>query len=65
MKNIYDYLAFVSQVESKSIEEAEKDSNWLNAIQDELNQFERNKIWTLVEKPLDSSIIGTKWIFRN
>ena len=39
MRNIYDYLAFVSQTEPKSIEEAEQDSNWLNAIQDELSQF--------------------------
>ena len=64
MRNIYDYLVFVSQVEPKSIEEAEQDSNWLNAMQDELNQFECNKVWTLVEKPSNLSVIGTKWVFR-
>ena len=35
------------------------------AMQEELNQFERNKVWDLVEKPLNHPIIGTKWIFRN
>ena len=34
-------------------------------MQDELNQFERNKVWTLVEKPSNVSIIGTKWVYRN
>ena len=30
------------------------------AMQEELNQFERNKIWTLVDRPNDYLIIGTK-----
>ena len=34
-------------------------------MQDELNKFERNKFWTLVEKPSNLSVIGTKWVFRN
>ena len=32
----------------------------------ELNNFERNKVWKLVEKPKDyRNVIGTKWIFKN
>ena len=34
-------------------------------MQEELNKFERNKVWELVEKPGNHPIIGTKWIFRN
>ena len=34
-------------------------------MQEELNQFERSDIWELVPRPIDQSIIGTKWIFRN
>ena len=34
-------------------------------MQEELNQFERNKVWDLVEKLLDHPIIETKWIFKN
>ena len=34
------------------------------AMQDELNNFERNQVWTLVERP-NTNIIGTKWVFRN
>ena len=35
------------------------------AMQEELNQFERNNVWILVEKSKDYPIIGTKWMFRN
>ncbi|KAJ3673013.1 hypothetical protein LUZ60_006387 [Juncus effusus] len=34
-------------------------------MQDELAQFERNRVWTLVPRPDNRSIIGTKWVFRN
>jgi len=34
-------------------------------MHEELNQFERNKVWTLVDRPKDHPIIGTKWIYRN
>jgi hypothetical protein len=35
-------------------------------MHDELNNFERNKLWTLVERPKDChNVIRTKWIFKN
>ena len=34
-------------------------------MQEKLNQFERNKVWNLVPRPNNCSIIGTKWVFRN
>jgi hypothetical protein len=33
-------------------------------MQDELNNFKRNKVWSLVERP-KQNIVGTKWVFRN
>jgi len=41
------------------------DSNWIKAVQEELNQFERNQIWTLTTRPRNHHVIGTKWVFRN
>jgi hypothetical protein len=32
---------------------------------EELENFKRNEIWTLVQPPRDVNIIGTKWIFKN
>ncbi|GJV33069.1 retrovirus-related pol polyprotein from transposon TNT 1-94 [Tanacetum coccineum] len=34
-------------------------------IQEELNQFERSRVWTLVPPPSGNNITRTKWIFRN
>ncbi|CAM8941229.1 unnamed protein product [Rhodiola kirilowii] len=34
-------------------------------MQEELHQFERNKVWRLVPRPEDENVIGTKWVFRN
>ena len=58
-------VAFLSQLEPKNVIKALEDDHWIIAMQEELNQFERNKVWNLVLRPNDYSIIGTKWIFRN
>jgi hypothetical protein len=34
------------------------------AMQEELNNFEKNQVWILVERP-NTNIIGTKWVFQN
>ena len=34
-------------------------------MQEELNQFKRINVWTLVERPYDNNLIGTKWFFKN
>jgi hypothetical protein len=46
------------------VEDALKDSDWVMAMQEELNNFTRNKVWSLVERP-KQNMIGTKWVFRN
>ena len=48
------------------VEEALEDPHWINTMHEELHNFERNQVWTLVEKPDNNhNIIGTKWVFRN
>jgi hypothetical protein len=34
-------------------------------MHEELENFERNQVWTIVEPPRDVNVIGTKWVFKN
>ncbi|KAJ0078388.1 hypothetical protein Patl1_37122 [Pistacia atlantica] len=65
MRNTCHLLEFLSQVEPKKVDETLNDENWVQAMQEELNQFERSKVWELVPRPKDHPIIGTKWVFWN
>ncbi|XP_073137180.1 uncharacterized protein [Henckelia pumila] len=59
------HAAFISQEKPKKIEDALADSFWIEAMQEELNQFTRNEVWDLVPRPKNQSVIGTRWVFRN
>ncbi|GJT54887.1 retrovirus-related pol polyprotein from transposon TNT 1-94 [Tanacetum coccineum] len=60
-----NFFCFISTIEPKNINEALKDENWVMAMQEELNQFKTNDVWELVPNPMDMTIIGTKWVYRN
>ena len=39
--------------------------NWIESMQEELNQFKRLEVWELVERPTGVYVIGLKWIWKN
>ena len=59
------FSSFLSKIESKKVEEALEDPYWVITMKEELNHFERSKVWKLVPRPKNKSIIGTKWVFMN
>nr|CAD39343.2 OSJNBa0094O15.12 [Oryza sativa Japonica Group] len=63
--SICEHYSFVSCLEPKHVDEALCDPDWMNAMHEELNNFARNNVWTLVERLRDHNVIGTKWVFRN
>ena len=63
--NFGSYSCYLSQVELTKVEEALQDERWVEAMHDELLQFQKNDVWTLVPRPEGEHIIGTKWIFRD
>ncbi|KAK1678534.1 hypothetical protein QYE76_039382 [Lolium multiflorum] len=66
LANFCAHHAFVSKVEPLKVDDALKDPDWLNAMQEELNNFKRNDVWTLMKRPDHCrNVIGTKWIFKN
>ncbi|KAK2442880.1 putative mitochondrial protein [Trifolium repens] len=58
-------FCFVSLFEPKNVKEALTDEAWIEAMQEELNQFERSEVWDLVPRPEDVNVIGTKWVYKN
>jgi len=52
-------IGLLSVIEPATIDEALSDDGWILAMQEELNQFQRNDVWDLVPKPHQKNIIGT------
>lgn len=58
-------IVFVSQIEPKKFEDAHDVGNLMMSMQEDLNQFQRSKVWKLVSRPKEKSVISTKRDFRN
>jgi hypothetical protein len=52
-------------IQPNNFEEANKDELWNKAMDEELDQIEKNETWELVPRPKNKNVIGTKWVFRN
>jgi hypothetical protein len=59
-----EHYSFVSSIEPYRVEDALRDSDWVLAMQEELNNFTRNEVWHLVPRP-NQNVVGTKWVFRS
>jgi hypothetical protein len=62
--HLCDHYSFVSSIEPYRVEDALRDSDWVMAMQEELNNFTRNEIWHLVPRP-NQNVVDTKWVFHN
>nr|GEZ25899.1 putative ribonuclease H-like domain-containing protein [Tanacetum cinerariifolium] len=58
------YNAFLTSVEPKTYKEALTQSCWIEAMQEELHEFERLKVWELVPRPDKVMVITLKWIYK-
>ncbi|GKD27762.1 putative ribonuclease H-like domain-containing protein [Tanacetum coccineum] len=58
------YDAFLSSVEPKTYKDTLTQSCWIEAIQEELNEYERLKVWELVPRPDKVMVITLKWIYK-
>ncbi|GJT67312.1 putative ribonuclease H-like domain-containing protein [Tanacetum coccineum] len=68
--NHTDYLhclfaCFLSQLEPSSVAQALNDPAWIEAMQEEMQQFVNQEVWKLVPLPDGKIAIGTKWILKN
>nr|KAJ0219087.1 hypothetical protein LSAT_V11C300122390 [Lactuca sativa] len=58
--NFCMYVNFVSMILPDNIHTALQDADWIKAMQEELNEFERHKVWTLVPRPSGKTITETR-----
>ncbi|GJX79833.1 putative ribonuclease H-like domain-containing protein [Tanacetum coccineum] len=58
------YDAFLTSVEPKNYKDALTQACWIEAMQEELNEFERLEVWELVPRPDKVMVITLKWIYK-
>jgi hypothetical protein len=62
--NFCEHYSFVSFFKPFKVENALRDPDWVVAMQEELNNFKCNELWSLIERP-KQNVVGSKWVFRN
>ncbi|GKB91070.1 retrovirus-related pol polyprotein from transposon TNT 1-94 [Tanacetum coccineum] len=58
------YDAFLTSVEPKNYKDALTQARWIEAMQEDLNEFEHLEVWKLVPRPDKVMVITLKWIYK-
>ncbi|GJV12632.1 retrovirus-related pol polyprotein from transposon TNT 1-94 [Tanacetum coccineum] len=56
--------AFLTSAEPKNFKQAMTEPSWIDAMQEEIHEFERLKVWELVPCPDKVFLIKLKWIYK-
>ncbi|GJS03309.1 retrovirus-related pol polyprotein from transposon TNT 1-94 [Tanacetum coccineum] len=56
--------AFLTSVEPKNFKETMTEPSWIDAMQEEIHEFERLQVWELVSCPDKVMLIKLKWIYN-
>ncbi|GJX29524.1 retrovirus-related pol polyprotein from transposon TNT 1-94 [Tanacetum coccineum] len=56
--------AFLTSVEPKNFKQAMTEPSWIDAMQEEIHEFERLEVWELVPCPDKVFLIKLKWIYK-
>jgi hypothetical protein len=55
---------FVALFDPQDVGHALSYSSWVNVVHEELENFERNQVWTLVDPLRDVNVIVIKWVLK-
>ncbi|GKF04347.1 retrovirus-related pol polyprotein from transposon TNT 1-94, partial [Tanacetum coccineum] len=58
------FVAFLTAIEPNTYKDALTRSCWIEAMQEELNEFERLRVWELVPRSDKVMVITLKWIYK-
>ncbi|GKD11616.1 retrovirus-related pol polyprotein from transposon TNT 1-94 [Tanacetum coccineum] len=56
--------AFLTSVEPKNFKQAMTEPSWIDAMQEEIYEFQRLEVWELVLRPDKVLLIKLKWIYK-
>ncbi|GKE43038.1 retrovirus-related pol polyprotein from transposon TNT 1-94, partial [Tanacetum coccineum] len=56
--------AFLTLVEPKNFKQSMTEPSWIDAMQEEIHEFERLEVWELVPCPDKVFLIKMKWIYK-
>nr|GEV86607.1 hypothetical protein [Tanacetum cinerariifolium] len=59
------FTCFLSQVKPRSVAQALEDPSWVDAMQEEMQQFKFQNVWVLIDLLAGKYASGTKWILKN
>ena len=62
--NLITHSCYLSLFESKKVDEALQDADWVYSMHEKIHQFVQNDMWELVHRPKGVNVIGTKWLFK-
>jgi hypothetical protein len=50
--------------EPSFFQEVVQDPTWVEAMVDEYNSIVKNSAWEIVPRPIDKSMVGSRWIYK-
>ena len=50
--------------EPSSFQEAMQQPTWVDAMVDEYDSIVKNNAWEIVPRPVDKSVVGSRWIYK-
>ena len=56
--------ALLVSIEPKGLKSAAKNLAWLGAMDEEVQALQNNRTWILVPRPINTNIMGSKWVFH-
>ncbi|KAJ9536337.1 hypothetical protein OSB04_un000488 [Centaurea solstitialis] len=56
--------ALFASSDSKTFKTAVKDPKWIHAMRHKLNALHQNNTRSLVPRPINRNVVGSKWVFR-
>ncbi|RVW42883.1 Retrovirus-related Pol polyprotein from transposon RE1 [Vitis vinifera] len=57
-------FALLASTKPKGFKSAAKNPVWLTTMDEEVQALQNNRTWILVPRPIDTNIVGSKWVFR-